>query len=150
MHHLILRLLHLYIVLVSFSRAQFSLRFANVYDLSVWMPTPTSVRFMVVVPTNNYFAIGFGTSMFGTDMVIWQANGQDSTAVDLYSSGWYSPVIDSQQDYTTTFTYNSTHTTFISDRLLQTGDHSDFVIPTVSLNVLNLCRTPIFRCAIHF
>lgn len=70
--------------------------------------------------------------MFGTDMVIWEANGQNSKALDLYSYGWETPIIDSQQDYTTTFTYNSTHTTFISDRLLATGDSSDFIITTVS------------------
>ena len=124
------------------------MRFVGAYDLSIWLPTPNSVRFLVVVPANNYFSIAYGTTMFGTDMVIWEANGPNSKALDLYSYGWETPIIDSQQDYTTTFTYNSTHTTFISDRLLATGDSSDFIIPTVSpLSNKRVFRTPTSRCA---
>ena len=53
-----------------------------------------TVSFYVIVPNNQYFAIGFGSSMFGADMVMWQANGNSSKAVDLYSTGESTPSTD--------------------------------------------------------
>lgn len=96
------------------------------------MPTATTVRFRVVVPVNNWFAVGFGKTMSSCDMVIWESNGKNSACYDLWSYGETTPEIDQQQDYTTTFTYNKTHTVFTSDRKLNTGDVYDFIIPTVS------------------
>ena len=101
------------------------------------MPTTSTVQYIVVVPANNYFAIGYGLTMFNTDMIAWQANGTNSTAVELYSTGEVAPTIDAHQDYNTTFTFNSTHTTFISTRSLSTGDPGDFIIPTVSMRYNN-------------
>ena len=66
-------------------------------------------------------------------MVIWQANGLSSVALDTYSYGWSTPPNDPQQDYNTTFVYNGTHVTFVSDRKLNTGDKLDYVIPQVRL-----------------
>ena len=80
--------------IISMIRAQFSERFANTDDFNVWMPTNYSVRFTVVIPFNNYFAIGYGLTMFNTDMVIWEANGANSTALDLYSTGEVAPTVD--------------------------------------------------------
>ena len=40
-------------------------------------------------------AIGFGTSMSNTDMVIFQADGE-GTVSDRYSSGYREPSVDAQ------------------------------------------------------
>jgi hypothetical protein len=65
-------------------------------------------------------------------MILWQANGASSTALDLFSRGRYTPDIDRIQSYNTTFKYNNTHTEFTSDRQLNTNDAQDQVIPYVS------------------
>ena len=45
-----------------------------------------TVRFLTTVPNNQYFTIGFGGSMTNVDTVSWEANGNNSNAVDLYSN----------------------------------------------------------------
>ncbi|CDW73069.1 cytochrome b5-like heme steroid binding domain containing protein [Stylonychia lemnae] len=89
----------------------------------------TTVRFNAIVPNNQYFSIGFAKTMTNCDMIIWQAKQDQSTAIDLYSRGRYTPDIDTIQSYLTSFKYNSTHTEFISDRQLITNDTMDQVIP---------------------
>ena len=99
------------------------------------------------MPNNNYFAIGYGVNMAGTDMVIWEANGKSSKALDLYSYGHSKPPVDPIQNYHSSFTYNSSHIMFTSDRLLDTGDPNDYVIELVSYlfhkflkdTTLNMC-----------
>ena len=39
------------------------------------------------MPQDNYFAIGFGKSMLNIDMILWQANGNNSAVSDLWSTG---------------------------------------------------------------
>ena len=96
------------------------------------MISNTTVRFIVAVPKNHYVAIGYGVTMTNCDMVAWQANGASSTVLDLYSLNHQTPATDSVNNYVTNFTYNSSYTLFVSDRLLDTGDSKDFVIPYVS------------------
>lgn len=69
--------------------------------------------------------------MTNCDMVIWQANGKDSKVQDLWSTGRDTPKIDKRQDYVSTYTFNSTHVSFVSDRKLNTRDSQDFVIKNV-------------------
>jgi hypothetical protein len=97
--------------------------------MKAWVPTPDTIRFQVVVPNGQYFSIGFGKTMTNCDMVIWEANGMNSKALDLWSTGRSVPMTDPSQDYTTTFDYNGTHVTFTSTRKLNTGDRYDYVIP---------------------
>ena len=66
------------------------------------MSKPDTVSFQVVVPNNNYFSIGFGSTMRSTDMVVWMANGYQSQTIDLWSTGHDKPLTDGQQDYNTT------------------------------------------------
>ena len=66
------------------------------------MSKPDTVSFQVVVPNNNYFSIGFGSTMWSTDMVVWMANGYQSQTIDLWSTGDWKPLTDGQQDYNTT------------------------------------------------
>jgi len=59
------------------------------------MSGPTTVSFRTVMPDNDYFAIGFGSSMTNTDMILWQSNGANSKATDLWSTGHSTPTTDS-------------------------------------------------------
>jgi hypothetical protein len=59
--------------------------FRGTYVFSVWMIDNVTVRFNVTVPNNNYFSVGFGKTMTNCDMVMWQANGEQSKTVDLWS-----------------------------------------------------------------
>ena len=93
------------------------------------MYDPMTIRYKVVVPNNQFLAIGYGPSMTGTDMVIWEANGLQSINLDLYSVTHGKPSTDSQQDYNTSFVFNGTHVTFTSNRAVFTGDPNDFIIP---------------------
>ena len=95
------------------------------------MVNATHVRFSATVPNNHYFSIGFGSTMYSTDMVVWQANSQNSLVLDLWSTGHQTPITDKVQNYVSTIKFNSTHTSFISDRALQTGDSQDFTITKV-------------------
>ena len=60
------------------------------------MSKPDTVSFQVVVPNNNYFSIGFGSTMWSTDMVVWMANGYQSQTIDLWSTGDWKPLTDGQ------------------------------------------------------
>jgi hypothetical protein len=53
-------------------------RFRSVYDFSIWMIDDANIRMNVTVPNNHYFSVGFGKTMTNCDMIIWQANGQQS------------------------------------------------------------------------
>lgn len=86
------------------------------------MLNSTHARFQVTMPQGHYFSIGFGPTMTNCDMVIWQANGKDSRVQDLWSVGRDTPRIDTRQDYVSSFTFNETHVSFVSDRKLNTGD----------------------------
>ena len=74
--------------------------------------------------------------MTGTDMIIWQASSTSSTSTDLQASGRGRPATDTSQDYSTTFNFNGTHVEFISDRKLNTGDPTDFIINMVNTDSL--------------
>jgi len=106
-------------------------RFRGKYDFSIWMTDNATIRMNVTVPNNHYFSVGFGKTMTNCDMVIWQANGLQSRAVDLYSKGRFTPDTDTKQDYNTTSEYNGTHVIFVSDRKMNTLDPFDFVIKNV-------------------
>lgn len=54
----------------------------------------THFIFRASVPQNEYLSIGLSKNMFSSDMIIWQANGQNSKAVDLWSRGHFDPSID--------------------------------------------------------
>lgn len=101
------------------------------FQLEAWLSGPSTATFRVVAPQNSYFAIGFGSTMYGADVILWQASGASSGALNLYSSGEVTPVVDSVQNLKTTFTQNSSHVVFTTLRNLTTGDSKDFVIPMV-------------------
>lgn len=90
------------------------------------------VTFVATVPNNNYFAIGFGTSMRNTDMILWQAIGEKSVTTDLWSTGHGRPATDSNQNLDSSFMVSPDGKTvkFTTKRFLNTNDSQDFVIPT--------------------
>ena len=90
----------------------------------------THIRAIAQVPLNEYFAIGFNTkNMKNCDMVIWLANPSNINQWDCYSTGNYQPPQDSlPNDWSTTYTQNSSHVEFVSDRKVDTGDSQDYAI----------------------
>jgi len=86
------------------------------------------ITFVATVPKDQWFSIGFGTSMTDTDMVLWQAKDA-GICKDLYSSGHRVPGtakdgtgLTETQDYTTTVKKEGDNYEFTSTRLLDTGD----------------------------
>jgi len=59
-----------------------------------WDPETSLVHFTITVPNNNYFSIGFGPTMYNTDMILWQATGETSEVTDLWSTSHAKPLAD--------------------------------------------------------
>ncbi|CDW89749.1 cytochrome b5-like heme steroid binding domain containing protein [Stylonychia lemnae] len=87
----------------------------------------TYIRYNVQIKKGQYLAFGYGYSMKNVDMVIFQSSTIPQV-LDLYSNDEAIPQIDSQQDYISNFTTNSTHVNFVATRLLETTDSNDKVI----------------------
>lgn len=84
------------------------------------------------MPTNNYFAIGFGPVMANTDMILWQANGKQSMTSDMWStSAGIVPINDTAQNLISSYVINANDTvTFTTTRYMNTKDSKqDFVFP---------------------
>ena len=77
------------------------------------------------VPDNSWFSIGFGQDMYDTDMILWQASGSNSKAMDLYSTGHSTPSMQETQNVPSeqpiVNAANST-VSFITTRDMDTGD----------------------------
>lgn len=56
------------------------------------------IKMLLKMPDQMWFAIGFGTSMYKTDMIVWHANGENSTVTDYFSNGKYKPSVDAEQN----------------------------------------------------
>lgn len=50
------------------------------------------------MPDDTWLSIGFGDSMINTDMISWNARGENSATIDFYSTKRDFPVGDLQQD----------------------------------------------------
>jgi hypothetical protein len=66
----------------------------------------THISLNASIPHNCYVSLGFGQTMFDTDMVIWQTNGNQSMVTDAYSYSHNVPTFDEIQDYETSFEAN--------------------------------------------
>ena len=82
------------------------------------------VHFTATVPDNNYFSIGFGPTMYNTDMILWQASGATSKVTDLWSTKHATPLTDNKNDLVSSFEVNadSKSVTFTTTRKLNTND----------------------------
>ena len=66
-----------------------------------WDNATSEVFIVADVPANNYFSLGFGETMYNTDMILWQ-NFQTSTkTTDLWSTSHDRPVSDTKQSIVT-------------------------------------------------
>ena len=89
-----------------------------------------NILYTAKVPNGSYLSVGYGTSMFNTDMILWSANGASSKQQDMYSTGHYNPSYSSKRNaYTTKFTYDDTFTFFESSRPLAKTSPGTYVIP---------------------
>jgi hypothetical protein len=72
--------------------------------------------------------------MTNVDMVAFKASSTGTPSVeDMWSTGYSRPSTDTQNDYVTTYTTNSSHVLFTSTRALSTGDPNDYQISLVSI-----------------
>lgn len=60
--------------------------------------TPEGVKMVMEMPDDTWLSIGFGDSMINTDMISWNARGENSATIDFYSTKRDFPVGDLQQD----------------------------------------------------
>jgi len=73
------------------------------------------------VPDNTYLSVGWGETMYETDMIVWQATKKGESS-DLLSLDHSTPKIDESQDYKTTMKKYKGGKKFTSVRSLDTGD----------------------------
>ena len=60
------------------------------------------VFFTATIPDHTYLAIGFGSDMIAVDMILWQANGDESASYDMWSSNFATPMYDKFDQLETT------------------------------------------------
>ena len=90
------------------------------------------VTYYASVKNKGYLAIGYGTSMTDTNIVIFMADGESSAQTDTWSSG-YGPPADIQNIYDSTFNFDQDtgYVNFTSTRDLEppvAANSQDFVI----------------------
>ena len=56
------------------------------------------MKMEMTMPNLSYFSIGFGGSMYRTDMIAWHSNGDDSYERDYYSYSKKIPELDEEQN----------------------------------------------------
>lgn len=62
-----------------------------------------NIYFIARVLENSYIALGYGSSMTNTDMVVWVADGESSYQTENWAIGHDLPATDSINVYSTTF-----------------------------------------------
>ena len=85
------------------------------------------------MPDNAYFSIGFGDSMYNTDMLAWFSDNGTGSVVDYYSEGEFTPSEDITQNFSeglaNAFDSTTKRMTFVTRRPLDTSDlDGDFVV----------------------
>jgi hypothetical protein len=61
----------------------------------MWWDVEESELYMTVtVPTNTWFAIGFGSQMVDTDMIVWHADAEEPYSEDYKSFSKGKPTVD--------------------------------------------------------
>lgn len=66
-------------------------------------PANQTINYVVTIPDGGYFAVGYGTNMLKTDMVVWFASGSGSSQLQLYSPTMDMPEILTTNSYVTSF-----------------------------------------------
>jgi hypothetical protein len=111
---------------------------ANTFWLEYEYPDENSIKISMICKCQGYVAIGFGSSMTNTDMVLGQMISGAAKLTDLWSTGHTKPVEDSQNDLTNTSGSRSGDTsTFTFTRKLKTGDSKDAdIVPNQRSNII--------------
>ena len=90
------------------------------------------MKLTATIPNNTYMALAFGSDMIGTDMILWQADGDDSAAHDMWSSNFATPMYDRFDQLSTTIEDGQIGTgtkVFTTMRPYDPMDEQDFVVP---------------------
>jgi hypothetical protein len=66
-------------------------------------PSNQTINYVVTIPDGGYFAVGYGTNMLKTDMVVWFSSGSNSSQLQLYSLTAGRPEVLSTNSYVTSF-----------------------------------------------
>ena len=68
---------------------------AESFNLKIKADMETNdVIFCATIPDNTYLSIAFGSDMIAADMILWQADGDESEAYDMWSSNFATPMFD--------------------------------------------------------
>ena len=95
-------------------------------------PESRTLKLIATVPDNSYLAIAFGSDMIGTDMILWQADGDNSASHDMWSSNFATPRHDRFDHLITTVEDGKIGTAtkvFTTMRPYDPMDEQDFVVP---------------------
>lgn len=94
------------------------------------MERTEEIELIAEVPNNSYLGLGWCNSMIDCDMITWHADGQNSYAVDRYSTGNVTPLPDAKQNYSTILrpSFDGNGIIFKSIRKIDTGDRDDYVV----------------------
>ena len=90
------------------------------------------VVFTATIPDNTYLAIAFGSDMIGVDMILFQADGEDSAAYDMWSSNFATPMYDKYNHLNTEVVNGKIGTgskVFNTRRPYDPMDEQDYAIP---------------------
>jgi hypothetical protein len=58
-----------------------------------YVPSTEQIKYVATVRDNSFLAVGYGSSMRGTDMVVWQARSNDPNQIQCYAIGNHYPEI---------------------------------------------------------
>ena len=115
--------------------------FSSYYD-----PASEQVFISVTLPDKSYAGWGWGSSMTNTEMIIFSADGQQSTAKTYYSKGEQDPELEDslQSCYKTTKQVDADAgtVTITASRPLDCGVKDSYVIqPDTQLNLISAWDT---------
>ena len=94
--------------------------------------TQKEITFTAMIPDQSYLAIAFGSDMIGADMILWQADGEDSAAYDMWSTNFATPMYDKFDQLKTVVDDGKIGTgtkVFTTKRPYDPMDEQDFLVP---------------------
>ncbi|CAI2385131.1 unnamed protein product [Moneuplotes crassus] len=97
-------------------------------NMTISLPTTTTMRWEITTADTNWVAIGFGTSMTNVDMITIQNEGT-WTVEDRYSTGHSLPPADTTNNVNNfAVSMSGSTNTYTFERALNTGDSQDFTV----------------------
>ena len=97
--------------------------------LTYSFPNNDTIRFTLESYTQGYVGIGFGTQMAGTNIILSYMQGGTYNVKDTTGSGHFRPADNSVQNVLgISGSRDSTKSTYVFERLLNTGNSNDYTI----------------------